>query len=64
VAGTGKTYVLLQASRKVKEIATFAARKDPIFRVAPTRIVAYNFYSRTLYSLFKIPIKIPAGGLS
>jgi hypothetical protein len=30
VAGTGKTYVLLQASKKVEDMATIAGRKDPV----------------------------------
>lgn len=64
VAGTGKTYVLLQASKKVEDMATIAGRKDPVLRAAPTGIAAHNFYGRTLYSLFKIPVKIPPQGLS
>ena len=58
VAGTGKTYMLLQASKKVEDMATIAGRKDPVLRAVPTGIAAYNFHGCTLYSLFKIPIKI------
>jgi hypothetical protein len=64
VAGTGKTYVLLQASKKVEDIATITGRKDPILRAAPIGIAAHNFHGRTLYSLFKIPVKILPQGLS
>jgi hypothetical protein len=64
VAGTGKTYVLLQASEKVEDMATVAGRKDPVLRAAPTGIAAHNFHGRTLYSLFKIPVKILLQGLS
>ena len=63
-AGTGKTYVILQACVKVKEMATLAGRKYPIICAAPTGIAAHSFHGRTLHSLFKIPVKIPAGGLS
>jgi PIF1-like helicase len=64
VAGTGKTYVLLQASKKVEDMATIAGRRDPVLRAAPTGIAAHNFHGRTLHSLFKIPVKIPPHGLS
>jgi ATP-dependent DNA helicase PIF1 len=64
VAGTGKTYVLLQASKKVEDMATIAGRKDPVLRAAPTGIAAHNFHGRTLHSLFKIPVKILSQGLS
>jgi len=64
VAGTGKTYVLLQASKKVEDMATIAGRKDPVLRAAPTGIAAHNFHGRTLHSLFKIPVKILPQGLS
>ena len=64
VAGTGKTYVLLQASKKVEDMATIAGRKDPVLRAAPTGIAAHNFHGRTLHSLFKIPVKILRQGLS
>jgi hypothetical protein len=64
VAGTGKTYVLLQASKKVEDMATIAGRRDPVLRAAPTGIAAHNFHGRTLHSLFKIPVKIPPYGLS
>lgn len=55
VAGTGKTYVLLQASSKVEQMAIAAGRKDPVFRAAPTGIASHNLHGRTLYSLFKLP---------
>jgi ATP-dependent DNA helicase PIF1 len=64
VAGTGKTYVLLQASKKVEEMATLAGRKDPVLRAAPTGIAAHNFHGHTLHSLFKIPVKTAPQGLS
>jgi ATP-dependent DNA helicase PIF1 len=64
VAGTGKTYVLLQASKKVEDMATIAGRRDPVLRAAPTGIAAHSFHGRTLHSLFKIPVKIPPHGLS
>ena len=64
VAGTGKTYVLLQASKKVEDMATAAGVRDPVLRAAPTGIAAHNFHGRTLHSLFKIPVKIPPYGLS
>jgi hypothetical protein len=64
VAGTGKTYVLLQASKRVEDMATIAGRKDPVLRAAPTGIAAHSFHGRTLHSLFNIPVKIPPHGLS
>jgi ATP-dependent DNA helicase PIF1 len=64
VAGTGKTYVLLQASKKVEDMATIAGTRDPVLRAAPTGIAAHSFHGRTLHSLFKIPVKIPPHGLS
>jgi hypothetical protein len=64
VAGTGKTYVLLQASKKVEEMATIAGVRDPILRAAPTGIASHNFHGRTLHALFRILVKIPAGGLT
>jgi hypothetical protein len=48
----------------VEGIATIAGKKDPVLRAAPTGIAAHNFYSHTLYSLFKIPVKILPQGLS
>lgn len=63
VAGTGKTYVLLQASRKVEDMATIAGRRDPVLRAAPTGIAAHGFHGRTLHTLFKIPVKFPPHGL-
>jgi hypothetical protein len=64
VAGTGKTYVLLQASKRVEDMATITGRKDPVLRAAPTGIAAHSFHGRTLHSLFNIPVKIPPHGLS
>lgn len=64
VAGTGKTYVLLQASKKLEEMAAMAGVRDPVLRAAPTGIAAHNFHGRTLHSLFKIPVKIPQQGHS
>jgi hypothetical protein len=64
VAGTDKTYVLLQASKKVEEMATLAGRKDPVLRAALTGIAAHNFHGHTLHSLFKIPVKTAPQGLS
>ncbi|OAQ58434.1 ATP-dependent DNA helicase PIF1 [Pochonia chlamydosporia 170] len=64
VAGTGKTYVLLQAIKKLEEMATIAGVRDPVLRAAPTGIAAHNFHGRTLHSLFKIPVKTPPQGLS
>ncbi|KID96258.1 ATP-dependent DNA helicase PIF1, partial [Metarhizium majus ARSEF 297] len=64
VAGTGKTYVLLQASKKVEDMAAIAGLRDPVLRAAPTGIAAHNFHGRTLHGLFKIPVKTSPQGLS
>jgi hypothetical protein len=45
-------------------MATIVGERDPILRAAPIGIAAHNFYSCTLYSLFKISMKIPPEGLS
>ncbi|KID59396.1 ATP-dependent DNA helicase PIF1, partial [Metarhizium hybridum] len=64
VAGTGKTYVLLQASKRLEDMAAIAGVRDPVLRAAPTGIAAHNFHGRTLHSLFKIPVKTLPQGFS
>jgi hypothetical protein len=64
VTGTGKIYILLQASKKVEDIAIITGRRDLVLRAALTGITAYSSYGYTLYSLFKIPVKIPLYRLS
>jgi hypothetical protein len=59
VAVTGKTYVLLQAS---KWRICYHCRKDPVLRAAPTGIAAHNFHGRTLHSLFQDSCQNPPTG--
>jgi ATP-dependent DNA helicase PIF1 len=61
VAGTGKTYVLLQACRKLSDMAKEAGKEDPSFRAAPTGVAAHNFKGTTLHRMFKVPIQVTPG---
>jgi hypothetical protein len=58
VASTSKTYVLLQAYKKLLDIVSKARKADPSCHVALTSITAYNFKGSTLYRLFRILVKV------
>lgn len=63
VAGTGKTYVLLQISAMLEAMALAHGDESPVLRSAPTGIASHNLLGTTLHSLFKIPIRPAAGQL-
>ena len=56
--GTGKTYVVLMISAKLKSMAQdFSYKDEVLLRGAPTGVAAFNISGRTLYSLFWLPVK-------
>jgi ATP-dependent DNA helicase PIF1 len=57
LTGTWKSFVILQASAKVVQLAAAVGVPDPIIRSAPTGIAAYNFNGRTLHSVFRLHVK-------
>ena len=56
-AGTGKSWVILQGSIKLSQMASAVGKRDPVIRSAPTGVAAYNLLGRTLHSPFRLPIK-------
>ncbi|CAG8983615.1 hypothetical protein HYALB_00004637 [Hymenoscyphus albidus] len=64
VAGSGKTFTLLKACARLQELATDAGLSNPVLRAAPTDIAAFNFTSKTLHSLLRLPVKGKTANLS
>ena len=56
-AGTGKSWVILQASTKLSQMALAAGKKDPVIQSAPIGVAVYNLLRRTLHSLFRLLVK-------
>jgi ATP-dependent DNA helicase PIF1 len=57
VAGSGKTYAIMQISVMLQEIAWQHSRENPLQRAAPTGVAAYAINGSTLHSLLHLPVK-------
>jgi hypothetical protein len=57
VAGSGKTYTIMQISVMLQEIAGQHDRENPLQRAAPTGVAAYAINGSTLHSLLQLPVK-------
>ena len=57
VAGSGKTFALLKMCVRLQELAEQSRKGNLVVRAAPTGIAAFNIIGKTLYSLFRLPIK-------
>jgi ATP-dependent DNA helicase PIF1 len=64
VAGSGKTFVLLKTCARIQELAQQDGKPNPVFRAAPTGIVAFNIIKRTLHALLRLPVKGKKSDLS
>jgi hypothetical protein len=57
VAGSGKTYTVMQISVMLQGIAGQHNRENPLQRAAPTGVAAYAINGSTLHSLLHLPVK-------
>jgi hypothetical protein len=57
VAGSGKTFTLLRSCARLQKLASEAGAQNPVFQAAPTGIAAFNFISKTIHSLLRLPVK-------
>jgi Cdc6-like AAA superfamily ATPase len=53
-AGTGKTTVIKSMCAEINRLAAELSLPSPIFRAAPTGVVACNFGGSTLHSLVRL----------
>ena len=56
--GTRKSYLIILLSAILTQIAIEASVHTPILRIALTRVAVFNIIGRTLYSLFRLPLKL------
>jgi hypothetical protein len=57
VAGSGKTFTLLETCARIQELALQAGNRNPVFRAAPTGVAAFNIVGQALHSLLRLSIK-------
>ena len=57
VAGTGKTYTILQTSLQLDELARQHGKPSPVLRAAPTGVASFGILGRTIHSLLRLPVK-------
>ena len=57
VAGSGKTFTVLKLCAQLQELAERSGKGNLVVRVAPTGVMAFNIVSKTLHSLFQLPVK-------
>jgi ATP-dependent DNA helicase PIF1 len=56
-AGTGKSFLIAAISTEIKRIALESCMEDPVIRVAPTGIAAFNIQGLTIHAGFRISPK-------
>jgi hypothetical protein len=56
--------MLLRSYTQLQKLAFKAGAQNPVFQAASTGIAAFNFISKTIYSLLRLPIKNKTSDLS
>jgi ATP-dependent DNA helicase PIF1 len=64
VAGTGKTYTILQISLRLEELARQYGKPNPVLRSAPTGVASFGILGCTIHTLLSLPVKKRSSELS